>query len=198
MTESKFEKVSSSVDGYELSDDVLDELANDSQLSDTWERYHLIGSVMRDEIADNVYMDISAKVAEEIALEPTILAPQAKSSYVSQLSAKIVQFAKPLGQMAIAASAAGLMIVGVQQNNMADNQIIPTQVIQTNPLGGIAEPVSFNYEQNNVVSQKQAYIEQQRRFQALLNDHHQQIKLTASSEVNSAKTDKEEVKDSSQ
>lgn len=198
MTESKFEKVSSSVDGYELSDEVLNELANDRHLSDTWERYHLIGNVIRDEVPENLHKDISANVAAAIALEPTVLAPQAKKSYVSQLSAKVVKFAKPIGQMAIAASAAGLMIVGVQQSNMADNQIIPTQVIQTSPLGGIAEPVSFNYQQNSAAAEKQSYIAQQRRFQALLNDHNQQVKLTESFAKSQLETNKEEVKDSSQ
>lgn len=195
MTESAFEKVSSAVDEYDVSDEVLKELANDCHLSDTWERYHLIGNVMRDEAPEVLHLDIAAKVASEIALEPTVLAPQENKSYVAKLSAKVVQFAKPLGQVAIAASAAGLMIVGVQQSNMADNQIVPTQVIQTSPLGGIAEPVSLNYQQNTVASKKQAYIEQQRRFQALLNDHQQQVKLTASYQNNEIKTDKEKTKD---
>ena len=198
MTESYFDKVSASVDGYELSDEELNELANDSHLSDTWERYHLIGNVMRDEVLDTLHMDISANVAAEIALEPTALAPKPRKSIVSQLSAKVVQFSKPLGQMAIAASAAGLMIIGVQQSNMADNQITPTQVIQTNPLGGIAEPVSLNYQPNNAMAQKQAYIEQQRRFQALLMDHQQQVKLTASTQKSNSDVEKEEVKDLSQ
>jgi sigma-E factor negative regulatory protein RseA len=39
--------------------------------------------------------------------------------------------------------------------------------------------VSFNYQQNSRVSQQQAFVEQQRRFQALLQDHRQQIKLTS-------------------
>ena len=197
MTESKFDKVSASVDGYELSDEELNELASDSDLSETWERYHLIGNVMRDEVLDTLHMDISANVAAEIALEPTTLAPKPRKSMVAQLSAKVVQFSKPLGQMAIAASAAGLMIIGVQQSNMVDNQIVPTQVIQTNPLGGIAEPVSLNYQSNNAMAQKQAYMEQQRRFQALLMDHQQQVKLTALSDDNN-ESKEEEVKDLSQ
>ena len=47
--------------------------------------------------------------------------------------------------MAIAASAAaGLMIIGVQ-NNVAENElVVPSQVIQTMPFAGVADPVSYN------------------------------------------------------
>ena len=88
--------------------------------------------------------------------------------------------AKPVGQLAIAASAAGLMILGVQ-SNVAQNidTVLPSQIVQTIPLAGIAEPVSLNFQQTNRASQKQAFIEQQRRFHALLSDHQQQIKLSS-------------------
>ena len=93
---------------------------------------------------------------------------------------------KPVGQLAIAASAAGLMIIGVQQNSADTDEIVtPNQIVQTTPLGGFANPVSFNYQQNTQSSESKQQaaleqrIEQQRRFQALLSDHQQQIKLSA-------------------
>lgn len=181
MTESKFEQVSSIVDDQQVSENVLDDISQDQELSATWERYNLIGNVMRDEAPDTINLDLTAQISAAIAEEPAILAPQPKTSLKEKISAKVFSFAKPFGQMAIAASAAGLMILGVQQHNMADNnQVVPTQVIQTNPLGGFAEPVSLNYQENNQRAQKQAFIEQQRRFQALLRDHQQQVKLTTS------------------
>jgi len=75
------------------------------------------------------------------------------------------------------------MIIGVQQNSADNNETItPNEIVQTRPLAGFANPVSFNYQQP-VKAQKQAVleqkIEQQRRFQALLSDHQQQIKLSA-------------------
>ena len=106
-------------------------------------------------------------------------------SVVDKLKAKVVQFAKPFGQMAIAASAAGLMVMGVQQNSADNDVLLPeTQVVKTMPFGGVAEPVSLNFQQTSRTSEKQAFIEQQRRFQALLSDHHQQVKLS-SVDVNS-------------
>ncbi len=188
MSESKFETISSLVDNYRASDQkseqVIDDMLKDEHLSNTWQNYHLIGDVMRNEIPQALQLDLSAQISSAIADEPTVLAPSASNSKVSVgIKAKVIQLIKPVGQLAIAASAAGLMIIGVQQNTADTNEIItPNQIVQTKPLGGFANPVSFNYQQNSK-SQQQAVleqrIEQQRRFQALLSDHQQQIKLSA-------------------
>jgi len=188
MSEGKFETISSIVDNYRVpdqqSEQTIDEMLKDEHLANTWQNYHLIGDVMRDEIPQALQLDLSAQISAAIADEPTVLAPSASDSKVlGGFKAKVIQLIKPVGQLAIAASAAGLMIVGVQQNTADTNEIItPSQIVQTKPLGGFANPVSFNYSQNTK-SQKQAAleqrIEQQRRFQALLSDHQQQIKLSA-------------------
>lgn len=180
MTESKFEAVSSFVDNHQSDAKTCDELLNNPQLADTWNRYHLIGDVVRGETAKNVDIDLSARIAAAIADEPAILAPKvSKVASEKTFKAKVIQLFKPVGQMAIAASAAGLVILGVQQN-VAEQQVLTPdqQVVQTIPLGGIADPVSYNFQQPSAAAQKQAYIEQQRRFQALLDDHQQQIKLS--------------------
>jgi sigma-E factor negative regulatory protein RseA len=188
MSESKFETVSSCVDNYQQNDESFDEafdkISQDSHLSDTWGRYHLMGDIMRNDVPAAMQFDLSAQIAAAIDSEPTVLAPKisrAKTkSFVNELKGRVIQFAKPFGQIAIAASAAGIMVLGVQQNNIANNGItVPQQIIQTNPFGGVAEPVSFNYQQADKKSQKQAYIQQQRRFQSLLSDHNQQVKLNS-------------------
>jgi sigma-E factor negative regulatory protein RseA len=187
MSESKFENISSLVDNYQAteqdSEQVIDEMLKDEHLSKTWQNYHLIGDVIRDEIPATLQLDLSAQIADALQDEPTVLAPnRVENKTHNPFKAKVVQLVKPLGQLAIAASAAGLMIIGVQQN-VADNEVItPNQIVQTKPLAGFANPVSFNYQQP-VKAQKQVAleqrIEQQRRFQALLSDHQQQIKLSA-------------------
>lgn len=179
MSESKFETVSSLVDNYQQSSDGLDELLKDEKLSDTWDRYHLIGDVLRDEAPAEINLDIAGQIALALEDEPTVLAPVATKSFTQQVKAKVVQFSKPFGQLAIAASAAGLVVLGVQQNVAETDAVVPTQVVQTNPLAGFAEPVSFNYSQTSPSAQKEALVEQQRRFQALLSDHQQQVKLNA-------------------
>jgi sigma-E factor negative regulatory protein RseA len=223
MSESKSEIISSLVDNYRIDassvgsyqnsegmfdehslDNLsaelsLEELASQNELSETWDRYHLIGDVMRDDIPQALQLDLSAQIASAIESEPTVLAPPKVSKSASAsvkttnqkvgqvnkgFKAKVVQLIKPLGQIAIAASAAGIMLLGVQQNTANNDgpnsgQVIPSQVVQTVPLAGYANPVSFNYQQPaSRQSQKQAYVEQQRRFQSLLSDHHQQLKLT--------------------
>ncbi|MFT5756614.1 MAG: sigma-E factor negative regulatory protein RseA [Alteromonadaceae bacterium] len=188
MSESKFETVSSCVDNYQQNDETFDEafdsISKDSHLSSAWERYHLMGDIMRNDAPVAMQFDLSAQIAAAIDSEPTVLAPKASAtktkSFINELKGRVIQFAKPFGQLAIAASAAGIMVLGVQQNNMVNNDItVPQQVIQTNPFGGVAEPVSFNYQQAERKLQKQAYIQQQIRFQALLADHHQQVKLNS-------------------
>jgi sigma-E factor negative regulatory protein RseA len=181
MSENKFETVSLLVDNYRQDDDAFKALIEDEQLSDTWERYHLIGDALRGEVSTNLPLDLSASIASAIADEPTVLAPAAQKATPKTtrktIKTKVIQLFKPLGQMAIAASAAGLMILGVQQNSAENDVIVPNQVVQTVPLG-IANPVSLNFQQPKQEStQKQAYIEQQRRFQALLSDHEHQVKL---------------------
>lgn len=195
MSESKFETISSLVDNYRVSEhdleQAIDEMLKDEHLSATWQQYHLIGDVIRDDIPQALQLDLSTQIAEAIADEPSVLAPKntSKINHQGGFKAKIVQLIKPVGQLAIAASAAGLMIIGVQQNTADTNEIItPSQVVQTKPLAGFANPVSFNYQQNTQ-SQKQAVIEQrieqQRRFQALLSDHQQQVKLSAAKSAQS-------------
>ena len=188
MSESKFETISSLVDNYRATDEestqAIDDMLKDEHLSNTWQSYHLIGDVIRDEIPKTLQLDLSAQIALAIADEPTVLAPNTSSNKIAGgVKAKIIQFIKPVGQLAIAASAAGLMIIGVQQNTADTNEIItPSQIVQTRPLAGFANPVSFNYQQNSKSQQQAALeqrIEQQLRFQALLSDHQQQIKLSA-------------------
>lgn len=225
MSESKFEAISSLMDNYRTTDNesntehAIDELVKDEQLSTTWQNYHLIGDVMREEVSNELQLDLSAQISAAIAKEATILSPNSATlpledaieekavetasaepvsndpqsnviSAQSRFKAKVSKLLKPLGQVAIAASAAGLMIVGVQQNTAntdLQNPVIPNQVVQTVPFTGYANPVSFNSttSQASQLSQQQIAdkqlaeqrIAQQRRFHALLVDHQQQLKL---------------------
>ncbi len=188
MSESKFEAISSLVDNYRAteheSEQTIDDMLKDEHLSTTWQHYHLIGDVIRDEIPSELQLDLSAQIADALQDEPTVLAPQhVEIKEPSRFKAKVVQLVKPFGQLAIAASAAGLMIIGVQQNTADNNEIItPNEIVKTRPLAGFANPVSFNYQQPIKASKQAVHeqkVEQQRRFQSLLSDHQQQVKLSA-------------------
>lgn len=197
MIKNKFETVSTLIDNEALSDTELAEIIDDAELSDTWSRYHLIGDVMRNDAPAHIQLDLSANIAQAIAEEPTILAPKAapnkSAGILTSVKSSVVKFIKPVGQLAIAASAAGLMIIGVQQNVATNDITQPNQVLQTVPFGGVADPVSFNYQTNDHKSQKQAYLEQQRRFQALLTDHQQQIKFGTVAKVATDETAEDEI-----
>lgn len=178
MRESKFESVSSFVDQQKDDEHIINDMLADQDLADSWSRYHLIGDVLRGETPQCIDLDIADNVMSAINEEPTVLAPNTEVTEPQTVRAKIIQLFKPVGQMAIAASAAGLMILGVQQANIASNDPArQNEVIQTSPIGGMAAPVSLNYQKDVQQKQKEAYIQQQRRMQALLADHNQQVKL---------------------
>lgn len=225
MSEIKSESISSLVDNYSPSTDdsisahLVDNMLKDEDLSSTWQNYHLIGDVLRDEVPQSLQLDLSEKISAAIAQEATILSPNSslqtsgKNSHLStqesasisnnsaeqqtnsvvdatnRFKAKISSLIKPMGQVAIAASAAALMIVGVQNNVTDNSSITPSQVVQTVPLSGYANPVSFNVQSSQSQQSKQQAqqamneqlasdrVAQQRRLQALLKDHNQQVKL---------------------
>lgn len=225
MSKLKSESISSLVDNYSPSSDdtinahLVDNIIKDEELSRTWQNYHLIGDVLRDEVPESLDLDLSDTIAAAIAQEATILSPNSSTQLVnesesnavnalsneesispqtsntiinatSRFKAKLTKLTKPLGQVAIAASAAVLMIVGVQ-TNVAEQSVTPSQVVQTVPLAGYANPVSFNVQSPQVEqtyqSKQQAQeaiaaerVAQQRRLQALLKDHNQQVKLNNS------------------
>ena len=120
----KFENLSALVDGeYDTSTSssslLLDAVKNDTELQLKWKSYHLIRDGLRQELPANINFDIADKIAQAIEAEPTILAPK-KTWRDLPLVSNIIPFAKQGGQMAIAASVAVAMIIGVQQVNQSD------------------------------------------------------------------------------
>ena len=95
MSESKFETISSIVDNYRVpeqeSEQTIDEMLKDEDLANTWENYHLIGDVMRNEVPAALQLDLSAQIASAIADEPTVLAPR-RSSIMFLLDLKLKSF----------------------------------------------------------------------------------------------------------
>ncbi|WP_068979241.1 MULTISPECIES: sigma-E factor negative regulatory protein [Aeromonas] len=188
------EQISALMDG-ELSDaEVLNELEMDSDLQDTWGRYHLIGNAMRGDLSVNLQLDLSASIMAALEDEPTILAP--KPVEVKPVLQPIVapvktdsnviplfrRVGQQLGQYAIAASVAAAVIFGVQQYQGQDG--LPTNpVLNTIPIGGSASPVSVHYpQQDGTRARQQGLTEQQmqdqrERVNAFLRDHQLQQRL---------------------
>jgi sigma-E factor negative regulatory protein RseA len=174
----KFENLSALVDGEHdtstlSSSLLLDAVKNDSELQLKWKSYHLIRDGLRQELPANINFDIADKIAQAIEAEPTILAPK-KTWRDLPLVSNIIPFAKQGGQMAIAASVAVAMIIGVQQVNQSD-AIQPFSAAPPIPgIQGGLSPVSF--DQIRSIPNSDA-VQQKRRINAYLTDHKQQLRI---------------------
>jgi sigma-E factor negative regulatory protein RseA len=134
-TDDMKEKLSALVDN-EL--DELDErrvmkaLENDADLRKTWERYHLVHSVLHQELDVLVPSDVAARVAAQIESEPADAA--------SFRRRKISRIA---GTLAMAASVAVIAVAGVQWFNRPVTAPVPSlaAVGQSVPVNPVAAPV---------------------------------------------------------
>ena len=163
----KIENLSALVDGELHDEQLLDAIKNDAELADKWQSYHLIRDGLRKEMASQINIDIAANVAAALASEPAILAPK-KTWRDLPLVGSVVPFAKQGGQMAIAASVAVAMIIGVQQYNQTDvEQPFNSAPALLGIQGGLS-PVSL--EQTRTLPRADAS-EQRRVINAYLNDH---------------------------
>ncbi|WP_368207579.1 sigma-E factor negative regulatory protein [Aeromonas sp. s12] len=188
------EQISALMDG-DLSDaEVLNELEMDSDLQDTWGRYHLIGDAMRGDLPVNLQLDLSDSIMAALEDEPTILAPKpVETAPVRQpvvapvkTDSNVVplfrRVGQQLGQYAIAASVAAAVIFGVQQYQGQDG-VPANPVLNTIPIGGSAAPVSVHYPQQDGARARQQGLteqqmqEQRERINAFLRDHQLQQRL---------------------
>ncbi|MFQ2045990.1 sigma-E factor negative regulatory protein [Aeromonas veronii] len=188
------EQISALMDG-DLSDaEVLNELGMDSDLQDTWGRYHLIGDAMRGDLPVNLQLDLSDSIMAALEDEPTILAPKpvevlpvlqpvvAPVKTDSNVVPLFRRVGQQLGQYAIAASVAAAVIFGVQQYQGQDG-VPANPVLNTIPIGGSAAPVSVHYPQQDGARARQQGLteqqmqEQRERINAFLRDHQLQQRL---------------------
>ncbi|MFB2700939.1 sigma-E factor negative regulatory protein [Aeromonas veronii] len=188
------EQISALMDG-DLSDaEVLNELEMDSDLQDTWGRYHLIGDAMRGDLPVNLQLDLSDSIMAALEDEPTILAPKpvetapvlqpvvAPVKTDSNVVPLFRRVGQQLGQYAIAASVAAAVIFGVQQYQ-GQNGVPANPVLNTIPIGGSAAPVSVHYPQQDGARARQQGLteqqmqEQRERINAFLRDHQLQQRL---------------------
>ena len=188
------EQISALMDG-DLSDaEVLNELEMDSDLQDTWGRYHLIGDAMRGDLPVNLQLDLSDSIMAALEDEPTILAPKpVETAPVLQPAVAPVKtdsnvvplfrrVGQQLGQYAIAASVAAAVIFGGQQYQGHDG-VPANPVLNTIPIGGSAAPVSVHYPQQDGARARQQGLteqqmqEQRERINAFLRDHQLQQRL---------------------
>jgi sigma-E factor negative regulatory protein RseA len=181
------EWVSAAVDG-EVEEQVLAELAADTDSHGQWRDYHMIGDAMRGELPKMVDLDLSANIAAAIEAEPTLIAPKRVEPAQTQTaparkSAGVIPMFKQFGQYAIAASVALVAVVGVQNyNQTSELDASPLPVLNTRPLVGSASPVSL---QTGPVQKNQSFtneqvMEQRHRINTYIQDHMLQQRLNNS------------------
>lgn len=192
MPSKKQDWLSAAIDEQGLSNEHLDALLQDQDLQHRFERYHMIGSAIRQELPKQLHTDFAEQFAAKLANEP-IHQLQSSHTFMQRIKLGAQRAAnsdwfKPSAQTAIAAGVALMAVVGVQhyQQPGAQDLMSPLPVLQTRPVAGFASPVSLS--QTSVDSRfeqqaQQAMLEQQTRLQELLNAHHQQVRVLDQAQI---------------
>lgn len=169
-------------DGAEAESSFQAELSvvlNDDNARLAWQRYALVGHILREEAPSSQQLDISAAVAAKISQENVLIQPSAKRS--GALSRAASRWFKPAGSIAIAASVALVAVLSVQQPvavdgaTGADESMNPAVV--TNPFGG-RNPVSYNTLVEQQAPSAAEVEVQQQLLMSYMNDHQQQLQLS--------------------
>jgi sigma-E factor negative regulatory protein RseA len=186
------EKLSALMDGELVDKALISELTQNRENQETWRNYHLIGDVMRGDVPEKEW-NIADSVA--LALEneaPHSMFTEAKSQEnivsieapptPSQARKRLPAWLSHLGQVSIAASVCLAVVLGIQQTGTTQTdgaapQAIP--VLETVPLAGVAEPVSWTRESAEKQASDNHVQEQRRRVNALLQDYELQLRLNS-------------------
>ncbi len=184
------ERISLLMDGQGEATAWLAGAAREQEEQDTWSRYHLIGDALRDELPSVCAFDLADRVSAALAEEPTILAPRT-SRWQNTVRPMLGNLLRQGGQFAIAASVAAVTILGVRHYQLGEQALAnqPAPVLNTIPVGGVAAPVSINYQptampehvqqpgaQPLLVDDQDRLVERE-RINAFLRDHQLQQRL---------------------
>ncbi|MGB0893655.1 MAG: sigma-E factor negative regulatory protein [Parashewanella sp.] len=187
------EWLSAAVDG-ELDDQAIDLLSSDKNAQQQWQRYHVIGDAIRDELPESMSLNLSENIAaaleneitytQTVAIETASLAGAANNASWTD---NVVPMFKQFGQYAIAASVAVFAVVGVQNYQQFGSESNPISVLDTRPLAGTVSPVSLQTGPSQAQLTQQEYNnklnEQRRRINAYIQDHMLQQRLNIGAEM---------------
>lgn len=195
MSVEKGQLVSALLDGDVQDQRQFDELLSDKTARDAWQRYALIGGVMRADANVGAPLDISQRVAEQVAQEP-LLQGQVVQPQITQKGAMgraARRWLQPAAKVAVAAGVAAVAVLSVntvQQPNPVQQSNEPAFI--TNPIGGL-NPVSLNavFAEPQASSPSQAMQQQQREMQSYIIDHQQQLLLQPQADVNKSEQESE-------
>jgi sigma-E factor negative regulatory protein RseA len=130
MTEQERQRLSALMDAEMSHPDIsgeLQKLARNSSSHETWQRYHLIGDAMRQELGPVVDVGLSAAISKRLESEPVVFAPAATRRNGGK-------WFRPAAGVAIAASVAALAITVAPRlidTDMASQSINPVAQVQS-------------------------------------------------------------------
>ena len=177
--------LSAASDNQPLSKAQLDSLLSSAQLQQTLERYQMLGAVLRHETQSPLPASFADDIAAALQNEPTYQLTDSQS-LLSRIKNGVAQAAngrwlQPVAQGAVAAGVALIAVLGVQQYQQPGEEMLtPQPMLQTQPIAGFATPVSLSQttvSDRFAEQEQQAMLEQQKRLQALLNAHRQQVRV---------------------
>jgi sigma-E factor negative regulatory protein RseA len=155
------EQISALIDDEIAVDDaehLITSIHANKQASQTWNHYHLIGDVMRGDIA--LPSDFKQKLMQKIELEPTVLAPSASQVRVNQTES--LKDRVP-AKWSIAASFAAVMMVGwmaLQQHSQSDSPSAMMEVADVSATTGESIPAEYlTAHQSSAPSTSSYYIQ---------------------------------------
>lgn len=118
----KTEKLSNLMDGeLRNPEQWLERLSKDTEMRDTWQRYHLVRDVLKGQLSEHPSLDISAAVSKSLEAEPVIFTPIWK-----RISPRYVM--KQAAGLAVAAAVGTIAVLSVQQTQIGsvDNNTLAT------------------------------------------------------------------------
>lgn len=178
------ELLSAYIDGEQVSNKLIEDLCQDSELQQSWENFHLIRSVMRQESDILLGASFSAKMEELIAKEEirvvTPIESQPTIEEVGQLPfiQKLKYLLMPATQVAVAAGVCFVAVTGVQTLNLAkqDKDVADIPVLQTLPFNNSVQEVSYNVPAQEVVTPEQVE-KKNKRIGAMLQNYELQRRV---------------------
>lgn len=147
MTDRSIESISALMDGevadFELRR-TLDRIESDPELSEAWQRYHLVRSVMKHEEGADLKVDISANVMSALDSEASFDIDESHSTEKIEESAnRKNKFWRPVASMAAAASVTAMVILGAQNLSQPplEETIVDNRPSYTLPAGTISNDI---------------------------------------------------------
>lgn len=182
------ELLSAYMDGEQVNPTFTEQLCQDAELQESWEDFHTIRSIMRQESNVVLGADFTAKMESLIATEE-IQVPNAMTSQPlpqevenTPFIQKLKAWFMPITQFAVAASVCLVAVLGVQSFNAKSTvqSAVDAPVLQTLPFNNGVQEVSYNAPSKDVMTAEQ--LEQKnKRIGAMLQSYELQRRVYADS-----------------